>query len=229
MCLPPTLFLQHVLGYSPLKAGRRVVVPANRGLWGPPAIATAVDRSWVRPLLRTGTVDRRLLACGGSATLHLHACYLTGSSAADGPHVGLGLNLRSLNTSPPWSCVKRSHSGLVSGCRPPPSRSAVPSAVRLCCHRSAATTARPQRELPCGRGPRRRLHLGRPAGRSSSPSSPSPSPWYSCGCAPAGQPPSPSLASPSRHSPDDAAVTRPAVHRPGRSAPPRPTTPARLP
>ena len=72
-----TLFLQHVLGYSPLKAGA-AFVPATMVMMGAArAMSRLVNRTGVRPLVATGTA----IAAAGMwwlSHLHLHAGYLTG-------------------------------------------------------------------------------------------------------------------------------------------------------
>ena len=72
-----TLFLQHVLGYSPLKAGA-AFVPATVVMMGAAgAMSRLVNRIGVRPLVATGTA----IAAAGMwwlSHLHLHTGYLTG-------------------------------------------------------------------------------------------------------------------------------------------------------
>src|SRR5580693_4403029 len=109
-----TLFLQHVLGYSPLKAGA-AFVPATVVMMGAAgAMSRLVNRIGVRPLVATGTA----IAAAGMwwlSHLHLHAGYLTGVML---PlmvlSVGLGLTFVPL-TLTAVSGVKEEHSGLVSG------------------------------------------------------------------------------------------------------------------
>jgi EmrB/QacA subfamily drug resistance transporter len=109
-----TLFLQHVLGYSPLKAGA-AFVPATAVMMGAAgAMSRLVNRIGVRPLAATGTA----IAAAGMwwlSHLHLHAGYLTGVML---PlmvlSVGLGLTFVPL-TLTAVSGVKEEHSGLVSG------------------------------------------------------------------------------------------------------------------
>jgi len=109
-----TLFLQHVLGYSPLKAGA-AFVPATVVMMGAAAaMSRLVNRIGVRPLVATGTA----IAAAGMwwlSHLHLHAGYLTGIML---PlmvlSVGLGLTFVPL-TLTAVSGVKEEHSGLVSG------------------------------------------------------------------------------------------------------------------
>ena len=109
-----TLFLQHVLGYSPLKAGA-AFVPATVVMMGAAgAMSRLVNRIGVRPLAATGTA----IAAAGMwwlSHLHLHAGYLTGIML---PlmvlSVGLGLTFVPL-TLTAVSGVKDEHSGLVSG------------------------------------------------------------------------------------------------------------------
>ena len=109
-----TLFLQHVLGYSPLKAGA-AFVPATAVMMGAAgAMSRLVNRIGVRPLVATGTA----IAAAGMwwlSHLHLHAGYLTGVML---PlmvlSVGLGLTFVPL-TLTAVSGVKEEHSGLVSG------------------------------------------------------------------------------------------------------------------
>ena len=109
-----TLFLQHVLGYSPLKAGA-AFVPATVVMMGAAgAMSRLVNRIGVRPLAATGTA----IAAAGMwwlSHLHLHAGYLTGVML---PlmvlSVGLGLTFVPL-TLTAVSGVKEEHSGLVSG------------------------------------------------------------------------------------------------------------------
>src|SRR5580692_5610733 len=109
-----TLFLQHVLGYSPLKAGA-AFVPATVVMMGAAgAMSRLVNRIGVRPLVATGTA----IAAAGMwwlSHLHPHAGYLTGVML---PlmvlSVGLGLTFVPL-TLTAVSGVKEEHSGLVSG------------------------------------------------------------------------------------------------------------------
>src|ERR1039458_4258010 len=109
-----TLFLQHVLGYSPLKAGA-AFVPATVVMMGAAgAMSRLVNRIGVRPLVATGTA----IAAAGMwwlSRLHPGAGYLTGVML---PlmvlSVGLGLTFVPL-TLTAVSGVTEEHSGLVSG------------------------------------------------------------------------------------------------------------------
>jgi EmrB/QacA subfamily drug resistance transporter len=109
-----TLFLQRVLGYSPLKAGA-AFVPATVVMMGAAgAMSRLVNRIGVRPLVATGTA----IAAAGMwwlSHLHLDAGYLTGVML---PlmvlSVGLGLTFVPL-TLTAVSGVAEEHSGLVSG------------------------------------------------------------------------------------------------------------------
>src|SRR5256886_2126092 len=109
-----TLFLQHVLGYSPLKAGAAFVPATVVMMAAAGAMSRLVNRIGVRPLVATGTA----IAAAGMwwlSHLHPHTGYLTGVML---PlmvlSVGLGLTFVPL-TLTAVSGVKEEHSGLVSG------------------------------------------------------------------------------------------------------------------
>src|SRR6476619_2684493 len=109
-----TLFLQHVLGYSPLKAGAAfipltVVMIASAGL-----VSKLVVHTGVRPLIATGTA---IAAIGllWLSNLTPHSSYVSGAML---PLivVGIGLGMTFVPaTLSAVSGVKKEHSGLVSG------------------------------------------------------------------------------------------------------------------
>ncbi len=109
-----TLFLQHVLGYSPLKAGAAfipltVVMIASAGL-----VSKLVVHTGVRPLIATGTA---IAAIGllWLSNLTPHSSYMSGAML---PLivVGIGLGMTFVPaTLSAVSGVKEEHSGLVSG------------------------------------------------------------------------------------------------------------------
>ena len=183
------LFLQHVLGYSPLKAGA-AFVPATAVMTGAAgAMSRLVNRTGVRPLVATGTA----IAAAGMwwlSHLHLHAGYLTGVML---PlmvlSAGLGLTFVPL-TLTAVSGVKQEHSGLVSGVSTTAIHIGGSIGVAVLAT-VAATTVRHYAGAAGGAALAAQLHPGLPGRggphrprRPPSPS-PSPSPWFSCGCAPA--------------------------------------------
>src|SRR6266550_2290799 len=109
-----TLYLQHVLGYSPLKAGAAfipltVVMIASAGL-----VSKLVVHTGVRPLIATGTA---IAAIGllWLSNLTPHSSYISGAML---PLivVGIGLGMTFVPaTLSAVSGVKEEHSGLVSG------------------------------------------------------------------------------------------------------------------
>src|SRR5947208_1444482 len=109
-----TLFLQHVLGYSPLKAGAAfipltVVMIASAGL-----VSKLVVHTGIRPLIATGTA---IAAIGllWLSNLTPHSSYISGAML---PLivVGIGLGMTFVPaTLSAVSGVKEEHSGLVSG------------------------------------------------------------------------------------------------------------------
>src|SRR5881275_1623741 len=109
-----TLFLQHVLGYSPLKAGAAfipltVVMIASAAL-----VSKLVVHTGVRPLIATGTA---IAAIGllWLSNLTPHSSYMSGAML---PLivVGIGLGMTFVPaTLAAISGVKEEHSGLVSG------------------------------------------------------------------------------------------------------------------
>ncbi len=149
-----TLFLQHVLGYSPLKAGA-AFVPATVVMMGAAgAMSRLVNRIGVRPLVATGTA----IAAAGMwwlSHLHLHAGYLTGVML---PlmvlSVGLGLTFVPL-TLTAVSGVKEEH---CVDHRHPDRRFHRRRRAR---HRRRHYRPPPRRSCR-RRGPRRRLHPGLP-------------------------------------------------------------------
>src|SRR5439155_1199008 len=109
-----TLFLQHVLGYSPLKAGAAfipltVVMIASAGL-----VSKLVVHTGVRPLIATGTA---IAAIGllWLSNLTPHSSYISGAMLPL-MVVGIGLGMTFVPaTLSAVSGVKEEHSGLVSG------------------------------------------------------------------------------------------------------------------
>src|SRR4051794_13983311 len=109
-----TLFLQHVLGYSPLKAGAAfipltVVMIASAGL-----VSKLVVHTGIRPLIATGTA---IAAIGllWLSNLTPHSSYISGAML---PLIVVGIGLGMTFVPAPLSAVsgvKEEHSGLVSG------------------------------------------------------------------------------------------------------------------
>src|SRR6478752_4794019 len=207
-----TLFLQHVLGYSPLKAGA-AFVPATVVMMGAAgAMSRLVNRIGVRPLVATGTA----IAAAGMwwlSHLHLHAGYLTGVML---PlmvlSVGLGLTFVPL-TLTAVSGVKEEHSGLVSGVSTTAIQIGGSIGVAVLATVAATTARHPAGAAALAAGYTQAFRVGAVIIALAVPLA-----LVFLRLRPGGQPASDGAGTAAAAVPDDAAVTRPAITAPAAAA-----------